>query len=189
MMLGYKTGSPAFIEAAYVFGPNVLGTFVPPGVADYINGYQQTYTVLGQKQLLGFTLQAAYGINRGYYPGAEATLYPGGQNQGQTLRFVSIARNIDAYTGFILGYQSVVGSATGASAPDTYFSATFVQNLKRNAGQFSVSYGSPPHAPFFLFPRAVANWNFPSSVIGCLAGGGLCNLNRLTVNYERNVSF
>lgn len=189
VLLGYKADSPEFVDVSYVFGPNVLFTFAPPGVGSYINGYQQTYTVLAQKRLLGFTLQAAYGVNHGTYPGVEQTLFPGAQTEGQTLRFASISRQIDPLTGFILGYQSVVGSPTGASSPDTYFSAAFVQNLRRNAGQFSVTYGSIPHAPFFAFARAISNWNFPSYVIGCLPRNGACNENRLTVQYVRNFSF
>jgi hypothetical protein len=187
-MIGYKTGEPTSVNVSYMTGPNLVFTGTPTGVG-YINGFQQTWTAFGQTALLGFRVQGAYGVNHGFYPGAASTLTPGAQNEGQTLRYAALSRGIDPLTSVLVGYQSVVGSPFGASAPDTYFSFSYVQNLRNQAGQFSVTYGAPPHAPNFAFARGVSNWNSPSLVFWCFAGNGLCNLNRLLVQYERTVNF
>ena len=189
VMLGYKTGSPTFFNVSYIYGPNVLFTYLPTFLGSYINGYQVQWTGFGQTSLAGFKIQGAYGVNHGFYPGAAQTLYPGGQTEGQTMRYASIQRSIDAYQAVLLGYQSVVGSPFGGSTPATLFAFTYVKNLKRNAGQFSVSYGAQPLAPYFSFPRAVSNWNFPSYVVtGCQPGISVCQLNRFLIQYQRNVS-
>ncbi len=187
-MIGYKTGEPTSVNVSYMTGPNLVFTGTASG-AGFINGFQQTWTAFGQTSVLGFRVQGAYGVNHGWYPGAEHTLSPGGQTEGQTLRYAALWRGIDPLTSVLLGYQSVVGSPYGASAPDTYFSFSFVENLRNDAGQFSVTYGAPPHAPNFAFARAVSSWNSPSLVVGCFAGNGLCNLNRLLVQYVRTVNF
>ncbi len=187
VLLGYKNGSPSFIDAAYTTGPNPLFALSPAFAAGIINGSQQTATVFGQTKAVGFTLQAAYGVNRGFYPGVEQSFVPGKQTQGQTLRYLALSRPIDGRTYMSVGYQSVVGSPTGASSPSTFVGGTLVHYLRDGQGQMSLAYGSTPRSPFFAFSRALAGWNYPSYVIGCVPGAGLCNLNRVLLQYQRVV--